>query len=173
MTTDAPEPPLAADERVSNSAEREVLEAFLDMYREIIRRKVAGLPGEQLRQRLVPSRTTLAGLVQHLTSVEQEWFQQVLAQRPAEEIAGRPADDGWAVRTRKTADSMIAEYDRACAASREVAAGFRLDDAVAHPRLGHVSLRWVYVHMIEETARHAGHADILREQTDGATGFDG
>ncbi|HEX5292062.1 MAG TPA: DinB family protein [Streptosporangiaceae bacterium] len=173
MTTDATEPPLAPDELASNRPEREVLEAFLDMYREIIRRKVAGLPEDQLRQRLVPSRTTLAGLIQHLTAVEQEWFQLVLAQRPAEEVAGRPADDGWALRRGKTADRMIEEYDRACAASREVAAGFGLDDAAPHPRLGHVSLRWVYVHLIEETARHAGHADILREQTDGATGFDG
>ena len=173
MTTEVPEPPLAADELVSNRSEREVLEAFLDMYREIIRRKIAGLPEDQLRQRLVPSRTTLAGLIQHGTSVEQEWFQLVLAQRPAGEVAGRPSDDGWAVGRGETADSMIAAYDRACEASREVASGFGLDDAAPHPRLGHVSLRWVYVHLIEETARHAGHADILREQTDGVTGFDG
>ncbi|HEY2287522.1 MAG TPA: DinB family protein [Streptosporangiaceae bacterium] len=173
MTTEVPEPPLAADELVSNRSEREVLEAFLDMYREIIRRKIAGLPEDQLRQRLVPSRTTLAGLIQHVTSVEQEWFQLVLAQRPAEEIDGRPADDGWAVRRKATADGMISAYDRACQASREIAAGLGLDDAAPHPRLGQVSLRWVYVHLIEETARHAGHADILREQTDGATGFDG
>jgi uncharacterized damage-inducible protein DinB len=173
MTANAPEPALAPDELVSNSQEREVLEAFLDMYREIVRRKVTGLPAEQLRQRLVPSRTTLAGLIQHLTSVEQEWFQLILAQRPAGEIAGRPSDDGWAVGRGETADSMIAAYDRACEASREVASGFGLDDAAPHPRLGQVSLRWVYVHLIEETARHAGHADILREQTDGVTGFDG
>jgi hypothetical protein len=173
MTTDAPEPALAPDELVSNSQEREVLEAFLDMYRDIVRRKVTGLPDEQLCQRLVPSRTTLAGLIRHLTSVEQEWFQLVLAQRPAGEVVGRLADDGWAVGRGETADSMIAEYDRACEISREVASGFGLDDAAPHPRLGHVSLRWVYVHLIEETARHAGHADILREQTDGATGFDG
>ena len=72
-----------------------------------------------------------------------------------------------------TADRLIAAYAGACEASREVAAGFGLDDTAPHPRLGHVSLRWVYVHLIEETARHAGHADILRELTDGATGFDG
>lgn len=53
------------------------------------------------------------------------------------------------------------------------AAGLSLEHCVPHPRLGRVSLRWIYVHMIEESARHAGHADILREQTDGATGFDG
>ena len=83
------------------------------------------------------------------------------------------AATGWAIGRGKPADSMIAEYDRACEVSREIASGFGLDDAAPHPRLGHVSLRWVYVHLIEETARHAGHADILREQTDGATGFDG
>jgi hypothetical protein len=63
-----------------------------------------------------------------------------------------------------------AAYERACARSREIAAGYALDHLGAHPHLGPVSLRWVYVHMIEETARHVGHADILREQTDGATG---
>jgi Protein of unknown function (DUF664) len=56
---------------------------------------------------------------------------------------------------------------------RQVLETFSLDDYVPHPRMGQVSLRWIYVHMIEESARHAGHADILREQTDGATGFDG
>jgi Protein of unknown function (DUF664) len=72
-----------------------------------------------------------------------------------------------------TAENLVAGYERACAASREVASGFALDDRVPHSRLGQVSLRWIYVHMIEESARHVGHADILREQTDGATGFDG
>ena len=171
MTTGAVEPPLAPDELVSARGEREVLEAFLDMYREIIKRKLTGLADAELRQRLVPSRTTLAGLVRHLTAVEQEWFQLVLARRPAAEVGARP--DDWAIGAGDTAPSMIAEYERACEASREVAAGFGLDDAAPHPRLGQVSLRWVYVHLIEETARHAGHADILREQTDGATGFDG
>jgi hypothetical protein len=68
---------------------------------------------------------------------------------------------------------LIEGYERACAASRQVAARFSLDDSVPHARMGMVSLRWIYVHMIEESARHVGHADILREQTDGATGFDG
>ena len=173
MTAEPAGPPLAPDELVGASGEREVLETFLDMYREIIKRKLAGLPDAQLGQRLVPSRTTLAGLVRHLTAVEQEWFQLVLAQRPAAETGARPDDDDWAVAAGETASSLIAAYDRACQASRQVASGLGLDDAAPHPRLGQVSLRWVYVHLIEETARHAGHADILREQTDGATGFDG
>jgi hypothetical protein len=173
MTAHAPEPPLAPDEMVSTAAEREVLETFLDLYRGIIRRKVAGVSEADLRRRLVPSPTTLAGIIKHLAGVEREWFQLGLAQRPAAEIGGIPEDNGWLVSGAETAESLVADYDRACAASREVAADFGLDDEAPHPRLGHVSLRWVYVHLIEETARHAGHADILREQTDGATGFDG
>jgi|ERR1700722_13667583 hypothetical protein len=173
MTTNAPDPPLAPDELVSAGDERQVLEAFLDLYREIIRRKVAGVSEEQLRRRLVPSATTLAGLIKHLTGVEREWFQLGLARRAADEAGGVAADGGWAVGEAETGDGLLADYVRACEASREIAAGFGLDDTAPHPRLGRVSLRWVYVHLIEETARHAGHADILREQTDGATGFDG
>jgi hypothetical protein len=158
---------------VSTAAERDVLETFLDLYREIIRRKMAGVSEADLRRRLVPSQTTLAGIIKHLTGVEREWFQLGLAQRSADEAGGISESDGWLVGSAETADSLITDYDRACAASREIAAEFGLDEAAPHSRLGHVSLRWVYVHLIEETARHAGHADILREQTDGATGFDG
>ena len=68
---------------------------------------------------------------------------------------------------------MSVSGERACAASRREASCFALEESVPHPRMGRVSLRWIYVHMIEESARHVGHADILREQTDGATGFDG
>jgi hypothetical protein len=96
----------------------------------------------------------------------------VLAGRPTEDL-DLPDEDGWAVSDSDTGESLLTDYDRACAESRQVAAGLGLDDTAPHPRLERVSLRWIYVHMIEETARHAGHADILREQTDGATGFDG
>jgi uncharacterized damage-inducible protein DinB len=172
MTSAMPGPPLAPDERVSAGNEREVLETFLDLYRGILKRKVAGLTDGQLRAGHVPSGTTMAGLVKHLAGVEREWFQRVLAGRPAEEL-GLPDADGWAVSDADTAEFLLADYERACAESRQTAAGLALDHTAPHPRLGRVSLRWIYVHMIEETARHAGHADILREQTDGATGFDG
>jgi uncharacterized damage-inducible protein DinB len=165
-------PPLAPDEQVSAGNEREVLETFLDLYRSILKRKVAGLTEEQLRARHVSSGTTLAGLVKHVAAVEREWFQGVLAGRTADDLA-LPEGDGWDVSDADTAESLLADYDRACAESRQLAAGLALDHTVPHPRLERVSLRWIYVHMIEETARHAGHADILREQTDGATGFDG
>jgi uncharacterized damage-inducible protein DinB len=168
-----PDSSLNLDELVSTSGERAVLEAFLDLYRDIVVKKVAGLSSEAAYRRLVPSATTLGGIVAHLASVEREWFQAILAQRPPAEAGVRIADDGWGAGPEQSVDELVADYRRACADSRRSAAEFALDDSVPHPRLGGVSLRWIYVHMIEETARHAGHADILREQTDGAVGFDG
>jgi uncharacterized damage-inducible protein DinB len=173
MGSSGPVPPLAPDELVSVSGERQVLEAFLDLYRNVMMGKLAGLSDQQIRQRHVPSQTTLGGLVKHLAAVEREWFQVVLARRPAAALGAPPPDDGWTLSGDDTAERLLAGYERACAASRQAASGFSLEDRVPHPRLGQVSLRWIYVHMIEESARHAGHADILREQTDGATGFDG
>ena len=162
-------------EPISTGGEREVLEAFLDFYRDVIVRKVQGLSDEQARQRRVPSETTLAGLVKHLTGVERGWFERRLAQRAVDEIDGHVGggDESWLLTGEDTVEALIAEYRGACEQSRRTAARFQLDDEVPHPRLGRVSLRWIYVHMIEETARHAGHADILREQTDGATGVEG
>lgn len=153
--------------------EREVLEAFLDAMRRAVLDKAAGLSEQDARRRLVPSRTTLAGLLRHLALVEVHWFQHLLGGRPAEELGlGDLTDEGatWRLGPGDTVASLSEEYERACAESRRTAAGFALDEAVPHPELGRVTLRWIYVHMVEETARHAGHADILREQTDGATG---
>lgn len=175
MTTPPPDPPLAADELVATGTEREVLEAFLDFHREVLIRKVCGVSEQEARYRRVPSRTTLAGLVKHMIGVERGWFQRVLAGRPAEEIGPNVGggDDSWELAGDETVESLVGEYRRTCEQSRQTAARFALDDAVSQRRLGRVSLRWIYVHMIEETARHVGHADILREQTDGATGVDG
>jgi uncharacterized damage-inducible protein DinB len=174
MTT-TPQPPLAPDELVATGTEREVLEAFLDNYRRVIVRKANGLTEEQLRERHVPSATTLGGIVRHLTSVERGWFQHRLAQIPMEELdpntGGR--DESWVLGADDTFERLVADYEAACEESRRIAASMELDDAVPSPRLGRVSLRWIIVHMIEETARHAGHADILRERIDGATGVDG
>lgn len=173
MTT--PQPPLAPDELVSTGSEREVLEAFLDFHRQVLARKVSGISEQDARLSRVPSTTTLAGLVKHMIGVERGWFQRVLAQRPVEAIGPHVGggDDSWELAENETVESLVAEYRRTCEQSRQTAAQFDLDDAVPSRRLGQVSLRWIYVHMIEETARHVGHADILREQTDGATGVDG
>lgn len=166
---------LALDDLAAAGAEREVLEAFLDQQRRVIVRKVADLSEEQARRRHVPSATTLAGIVRHLTAVERNWFQFRLAQRPAAQLGpNRRGDEAsWQLGPADILERLVADYEAACAESRRIAAGMALDDSAPHPRLGMVSLRWVLVHMIEETARHAGHADILRERTDGAAGVDG
>lgn len=173
MTNLQPDLPFDEAELVGTGTEREVLEGFLEYHRNTLKRRLDGLTEEQARRRLVPSQTTLIGLVRHLAAVERGWFQRILAQRPAEEIDGNSRGDevSWTVGPQETIAEVTAEYDEACGRSREIAAGFALDHAVPHPRLGQVSLRWIYVHMIEETAQHAGHADILREQIDGATGL--
>jgi hypothetical protein len=175
MTTSQPNPPLAPDELVATGTERDVLEAFLDFHREVLVRKVSGVSEQEARYRRVPSKTTLAGLVKHMIGVERGWFQRVLAGMPVEEIGPNVGggEDSWELGEGETIDSLVDEYRRTCEQSRRTAAGFGLDDVVPQRRLGRVSLRWIYVHMIEETARHVGHADILREQTDGATGVDG
>jgi len=155
-------------ERCAGGGEREVLEAFLDFQRAVLRRKAAGLSDQQARQHLVPSVTTIAGLLEHLAVVERNWFERILAQRPFR-LPDHP-DATFAVGENETLEDVLAAYDAACARSREIAATFELDHVVPQEELGRVSLRWIYAHMIEETARHAGHADILRELTDGATG---
>ena len=155
--------------------ERTTLGAFLDFYREVMKAKVRGVSEEDARRRLVPSDTTLASLIKHLARVEVSWFQHRLDQRPLEELPHlkRVLDDldlDFQVDPDETVEMLVARYDEECAASREIAARKELDDVVPHPVLGEVSMRWILVHMIEETARHAGHADILREQIDGSTG---
>jgi uncharacterized damage-inducible protein DinB len=158
---------------VADAGERATLEAFLDHLRAEVKAKVRDVSDEDARRRLVPSATTLGGLLKHLQRVEASWFQHRLDQVPAAELpplqwlADGP-DGDFVVAADETVASLIAGYDAQCAVSRATAARFHLDDVVPHPSLGHASLRWIYVHMIEETARHAGHADILREQLDAA-----
>jgi uncharacterized damage-inducible protein DinB len=161
-------PDVLASARSAVSGEREVLEASLDLQRAVMRRKAAGLSEQQARRSFVPSATTIAGLLKHLAIVESVWFERILAQQPSQ----LPDPDAtFAVGDQESVAELLAAYDAACARSREIAAKFDLDYAVPQDQLGQVSLRWIYTHMIEETARHAGHADILRELTDGATGL--
>ncbi|MGS2615984.1 DinB family protein [Micromonospora sp. LZ34] len=152
--------------------ERAVLESFLDFHRAVVLRKLRGLTDAEATRRLVPSATTLAGLVKHLTLVERNWFPCLLAPGPGDVYltTEEEALASFALTGEDSVERLAAGYERACARSREIAARFALDHVVPHPQLGEVSLRWILVHMIEETARHAGHADILRELTDGATG---
>jgi hypothetical protein len=166
VTTPPIELPVAAVLAATAGAEREVLETMLEYYRAAVKRKAVGVSEEDLRRHFVPSQTTLGGIVKHLAVVERRWFERALQELPRDV----PPHEGWALDPGDTIITLLADYDAACARAREIAAGLQLDDTVAEPELGRLSLRWVYVHMIDETARHAGHADIIRELIDGATG---
>lgn len=152
------EPTLIADERTQ-------LEQFLDVQRADLVETLRGLSEEQARRRLVPSLTTPLGLLKHAAFAEQVWFHVALAGRTREQL-GLPADidPTFAFTEDDTVEGVIAAYERVCAEAREIAAGYGLDDLAQHNRRGPLTLRWIYLHMIEELARHAGHADILREQ---------
>jgi Protein of unknown function (DUF664) len=152
------EPTLIADERTQ-------IEQFLETNRDELVEAVEGLTDEQARRRLVPSLTTPLGLLKHVTWAEQVWFHVGLAGRTRDEL-GIPHDNdpSWELTDDDTVASVVAEYRRVCAEAREIASAYALDDLVEHNRRGPLTLRWLYLHMIEEIARHAGHADILREQ---------
>jgi len=152
--------------------ERPMLQAFLDWQRATLLHKCAGLTGEEMaRQAIPPSGLSLLGLVRHLTKVERVWFRQRFAGEPVDlPFSGGPdAEFGQADPARAAADyaRLTEEFKHADAA----VANASLDDTFTHERTGEVmSLRMIYLHLIEEYARHLGHADLLREQIDGVTG---
>jgi hypothetical protein len=155
-------------------ADREMLEAWLEFHRMTLLLKCEGLTDAQRKARPVPtSKLSLHGLVRHMAEVERGWFSQVLVSQPDEppifydpDIEDRefePLDDAdWA--------ADLAAWQAECERSRANAAARSLSDTGAG-RGEDVSLRWIYVHMIEEYARHNGHADLIRELVDGAVGW--
>ncbi|MBB4749877.1 DinB family protein [Actinoplanes lobatus] len=144
---------------------REQWEFFLDEHRAALYECLDGLTEEQARRSLVPSRTTLLGLVKHATFVEKVWFDEAITGRSRDEI-GIPAtpDESFVLTGEDTVDSVRAAYRETCEASRKATAGLGLDDVVTGNRRGPLPLRWVYLHVLREFAQHCGHADILREQ---------
>ena len=150
---------------VIGEPERIQFEFFIDQHREMLNECLAGLTEEQARRRLVPSRTTLLGLVKHATFVEKVWFDEAITGRPRSEI-GIPAtpDESFILADGDTIASVRAAHREACTASRAAAVGLGLEDVVTGNRRGPLPLRWVYLHMLRELAQHCGHADILREQ---------
>ncbi|WP_328723425.1 DinB family protein [Streptomyces sp. NBC_00247] len=170
MTWIAPEPEPTPD--ALNSPERETLTSFLHSYRGGLLRKCAGLTGEQLARRTTePSNLSLLGLVRHMAKVERTWFRERFAGQglpPMYDPAkGKDADFEDLVPERAEEDyARLLEEVRL---ADEVIAAASLDDTFVH-RGETYSLRLVHVHLIAEYARHAGHADLLRERLDGVTG---
>ncbi len=171
MTWTAPEvtrvhEPLVADERT-------MLDGWLDLHRATLLFKCSGLTGEQLaEQSTPPSNLSLLGLVRHMADVERGWYRRRFRAEdiePLYERDDRPDADFEEVDPAR-AQQDFATFVTECDLARQAAAGASLDDTFVHPRHGEMSLRWIYVHMIEEYARHNGHADLIRERIDGVTG---
>jgi uncharacterized damage-inducible protein DinB len=166
------DPPPASDEAG-------MLRAFIDFYRATILRQVEGLTDEQRAATLAPSTLTLAGILKHLTLVEHGWFQMNLRDLPDAPWVGDnyEADRDWDFNSavHDPWELLVSRFEEAVAASDAI-----LDAALATPE-GldlvaeqewhgmHVTLRWILVHLVEEYARHAGHADLIRESIDGRT----
>jgi hypothetical protein len=152
-------------EATLTGTEREQLEAFVRDNRRELLAVLDGLSEEQARRRLVPSLTCPLALVKHAVFVEKVWFHVSLAGRTRADV-GVPeaAEDSWVLTDDDTIASVSAAYRTACAEADAYAAGHGLDDLALHNRRGPLTLRWIYVHLVEELARHAGHGDILREQ---------
>jgi hypothetical protein len=148
-----------------------MLTGFLDWYRAVVEGKVVDLSLEDATRIMTPTGLSPLGVVKHLSSVERGWFQLRFA---GEDIA-IPRDDnisGFRIDPDDTVASVVDLYRAAARDSRRISGGASLDamSASESPTYGRVSLRWILVHMIEETARHAGHLDLMREQIDGKTG---
>jgi uncharacterized damage-inducible protein DinB len=165
------------------SGEADTLLGFLESQRATLDWKCRGLSEEQLRVALQPSAITLGGLLKHLAYVEDYWFAEVVASEPTPEPwASAPTDLDpdweWTSSVEDSADALRALWLERAERSRRVVrdlltsgAQQALDDShSAWEGRGRVSLRWVLVHMIEEYARHNGHADLIRESIDGQTG---
>ena len=144
---------------------RTQFDAFLDEHRAALHGCLDGLTEQEARASLVPSRTTLLGLVKHATFVEKVWFDEAITCRTRAEI-GIPAtpDESFVLAAGDTIEGIRAAYAQACEDSRRRTDPLALDDLVRGNRRGPLPLRWVYLHMLRELAQHCGHADILREQ---------
>jgi Protein of unknown function (DUF664) len=170
MTPQRTEPALTA-------GERDMLTGWLDYHRATLTWKCEGLTNEQLRERSVPpSSLCLIGLVRHLTECERGWFREVLLGEDLPGLYCAPDDPDGDFDNVDSADTatVFAAFDRECAAARAAVAsvpdldtlGKKPSDTTGQ----YFSLRWILTHMIEEYARHNGHADLLRERIDGRVG---
>ena len=169
MTNDRSRPGL-------QSGERDMLNGWLEHHRAILLWKCEGLTDDQLRQRSVPPSTmSLLGLIRHMTDVERGWFQEVFLGEDVPPLYETPDDRDGDFNGVDEADvpAAFSAFEAECEASRRAAAAADLN-ALSKYRTEQTgeqfSLRWILSHMIEEYARHNGHADLIRELADGAVG---
>jgi hypothetical protein len=153
------------------AGEKETLHAALDLHRDQMLWKLEGLDEAAVRRPMTPSGTSLLGLVKHLAGVEYGWFCLVFGRitEPLKFDEDDP-DADLRIEPDETAEEIVAFYGRARVAADAAIGELDLDTIGTSWEGDPVSLRWVLVHMVEETARHAGHADIIRELIDGRTG---
>jgi hypothetical protein len=161
-------------DKFSTETERDALCSFLDQQRDALIRKIDGLSDEDARKAATVSSLSLLSLLKHSAIWERRWFQIIFAGRsfPDEWPAlDEERDATFDLNDEDTVESVLAYYREQIAISREITAGRDLDARCARPDLVDENLRWVAMHLIEETARHAGHADIIREAIDGSRGL--
>jgi hypothetical protein len=168
VTPQRDRPPFTADERTQ-------LLGWLDMQRSIIHWKCEGLSDADAHRPVLPASPlmTMAGLVSHLRWTEQCWFEVLFLGGPATGPQFVGEEDADMMVEGVPLAQLLDEYARQCAVSDEIVAAHSLDEVGRHPdfRSAAGNLRWMMLHMIEETARHAGHADAIRELLDGSTGY--
>jgi uncharacterized damage-inducible protein DinB len=170
MASELARPPLQADERTA-------LVGWLDLQRQILRWKCEGLNDDDAHRSVIPTSPamTMAGLISHMRWTEHTWLVVLFLgedekQNPSFDESSEDAD--WHAEGRPVAE-LLAEYEAQCARSNEIVSAASLDDVGRHPgfRAGSANLRWMLIHLVEETGRHAGHADIVRELLDGTKGY--
>lgn len=156
-----------------NTPELPTLARYLDGYRRVILWKLEGLDDAAVQRPMVPSGTSLLGIVKHLAHVERYWFQRVIAGRDDVHVSwldGGDEDGQWHLAPGETRQDVLDLYDREVEESRRIHAALTDPDQLVEGDGELVSVRRILIHMVEEIARHAGHADILRELIDGTTG---
>lgn len=155
-----------------NTPENETLARYLETYRDVIVFKVEGVDRTAAVKPMVPSGTSLLGIVKHMAYVERWWFQSVMGKRDVEFPWSDEDEDGdWRIEEGESVEAIIRLYENECAESRLIVDQVASLDELFPRGDEEISARRILIHMIEETARHAGHTDILREMIDGSTGW--
>jgi hypothetical protein len=176
---------LQVESTPKTGGEKEILLAYLNNQRAVMAWKLHGLPVAEARRPMVPSGTSVMGVTRHLAAVELWWFGDVIAHgdytvpesmggwwQSVQEAYEQDPDADFRIGEGETVDQVLEYYETAAGVANDIIQRYDLDHVGrVHGPNPPVSLRWVMVHMIAETARHAGHADIIREQIDGVTGY--